>query len=238
MHALPAIGLALSAIGTGISFYGQHQAAKTQATFAMLNARAQSAQAQMSANVATRNAAISAQQQKNQQLAGEAQAAAYRDDAKQRERAARINISRQQEDQERFRAMLRARGGASGTVADTGSQLDLLEEAARLQVLENAESMYRTGVERRQLARAAEGAQLGAEYAGIQAGLDLMAGEARASGYRAQGVQAQLQGLAGASAARGASMGALGSAFAGFGNLGMQGYELHRLGAFRFSGAS
>jgi hypothetical protein len=233
MQIIPIIGVALSAIGTGVAYYGQQQAAKTQETFALLNAQAGQAQAQMQSRLATANAAFEAQKTSNEQQAAQVTAAGLRDEAEQRTRAGQINIARQQEDQARFRSMLLARAGKSGTVAGTGSSLDILASAAELQALENAESHYQTQIQRRQLFREAEGVERGADFLGIQREINIMEGEARAGAYRAQGVQAQLQGLAGVQAARGASMGALGGALGGFGGLASNTYRDWRLGVFR-----
>ncbi len=230
--AIPLIGLALGAVGTGISYYGQQQAAKTQAQFAMLNAQAQQAQAQMQGNTARAQAQMQAVQTQQQQKLAQVNAQTLRGEAESAAAAARVNISRQMDDQRRFRSMIQARAGASGTVAGQGSQLDILLQTAELQTLENAEYAYQTEIQRRSLFRQAEGARLGAEQAGIQAGLDIMGGEARASAYRAQGVQAQLAGLGQVASARGASLSALGAAAQGFGQLGFQAYNLNRQGAF------
>ena len=229
---LSVIGLALGAIGTGVSYYSQQEAAKTQQQFATLNAQAAMVQSQMQAQQATSQAALSAQQARNQQKAGEAQAAALRDEAEQATRVAQLNIGRQMEEQARVRSMMQAKQGASGAIVGQGSQLDILIESAQLAAQQNAESIYQVNNQRRQLYRQAEGAQLGADTSSIQAGIELMQGEARASAYRAQGVQAQIKGLAGVDAARGASMGALGGAVAGFGGLAFKAYDLNRLGAF------
>lgn len=229
---IPIIGLALGAIGTGISYYGQQQAAKTQAQFAMLNAQAQQAQAQQQGSIARAQASMQAAQTQQQQKLAEINAQTLRGEADAATRAAQVNIERQRDDQRRFRSMLTARGGASGTVVGQGSQMDILMQTVELQTLENAEYAYQTEAQRRALYRQAEGARLGAEQSGIQAGLDIMEGEARASAYRAQGVQAQLQGLGAVASARGASISALGAAAQGFGQLGFQAYNLNRQGAF------
>lgn len=229
---LSVIGLALGALGTGVSYYSQQEAAKTQQQFAVLNAQAAQVQASMQAQQATSQAALSAQQARNQQKAGEVQAAALRDEAEQATRVAQLNIGRQMEEQARVRSMMQAKQGASGAIVGQGSQLDILIESAQLAAQQNAESIYQVNNQRRQLYRQAEGAQLGADTNSLQAGIELMQGEARASAYRAQGVQAQIRGLAGVDAARGASMGALGGAVAGFGGLAFKAYDLNRLGAF------
>lgn len=230
--ALPIIGLALGAIGTGVSVYSQAEAARTQSQFAQLNANAAQVQAAMQAQQASSQAAISAQQATNQQRAGEAQAAAFRDEAEQATRVAQINIGRQMEEQARVRSMMQAKQGASGAIVGQGSQLDILIESAELSAQQNAEAIYQANNQRRQLYRQAEGAQIGADTASLQSGIELMQGQARASAYRSQGVQAQIRGLAGVDAARGASMGALGGAVSGFGGLAFKAYDLNRLGAF------
>lgn len=233
--AIPLIGLTLGAVGAGVQYFSAQEAAKTQSQFASLNAQAAQVQAQMQAQQATAQASLSAQQARNQQRAGEVQAQALRDEAEQTTRVAQINIGRQMEEQARVRSMMMARQGASGATVGQGSQLDILIEQAELSAMQNAEAVYQTNVARRQLFRQAEGAQLGADYSSIQAGIEQMQGEARASAYRAQGVQAQIRGLAGVDAARGASMASLGSAAGNFGSLAFRAYDLNRLGAFRFS---
>lgn len=231
--AIPAIiATAVTAIGTGISYYGQQQAAKTQSTFALLNAQAQQAQASMQSKMAVSQAAFNAQQVANEQKAGLVNANALRDEADQRTRASQINIARNQEDQARFRSMLLARQGKSGTVAGTESPLEALKKTAELQASENSEMAYQTEIQRRQLFREAEGAERGANMLGIQRDITLMEGSARASAYRAQGVQAQLQGIAGVQAARGASYAAAGGLLSGLGQQGSTLYKDFRLGVY------
>ncbi len=226
------IGLILAAVGQGVQYEAQQDAAKTQSNFSVLNMQAQMAQASMQSKLATSQASLSAQQARNRERTGQQQANAARDQAEQVARISRINIGREMENQARVRSAMLARSGASGTVAGEGSQLDLLVEAASLATLENTESAYQANIAMRQLYRQAEGAQIGADEYGIQTGIELMQGEARASAARAAGVQANIRGLAGIDTARGASMSALGGAISGFGSLAFKGYDLGQQGAF------
>lgn len=232
---LAAVGIGLGAVGQGVAYYGQQQAARTQQQFALLNSQSQVTQSAIQARLATSQAALQAQQARNQQQSAAVQAAAARDQAGQVAKVAQVNVGRQMEMQARIRSLIRAKQGATGLQAGVGSQLDILEESARLAALENSESIYQANVARRQLYRQAEGAQIGADYASIQSGIELMQGEARASAAKVAGYQAQMSGLAGVDAARGASLTALGGAIGGFGNLAFQAFDLNRLGAFRFN---
>ena len=231
MAALPIIGIALGAIGQGVAYVGQQQAAKTQALFANLNAQAGLAQSQMQGRLAIANAAFQTQQAKNTQQAGQVNADALRSEAEARTRAAQINIARKQQDQDRFNSMLQARGAKSGAVNDIGSPLDILSYSAELEQNENAEALYQNEMERRSIYRQAQAEELGADRAGIQGEIYGMEGLARASAYRAQGVQAQLQGISGVQQARGASMSAFGGLVGGLGGLAYQGAQ-----ALRWSG--
>lgn len=231
--AIAAIGsLVLGAVGTGISVYGQQQAAKASEQFNALNMQAELARTSMQSRTSIATAALNEQQQKNQADAATQNANAIRLAAQQKDQANKINIARQQEDHERFLSMMRARGGASGTVGSTGSALELLGEAASLQALERAEMAYQGENERQRLMYEAQGVEAGAEYASIQAGLTRMEGQATASAYRAQGVQAQIKGLAGIQAARGAYLNSYGTLATGLGGGVRDYFGLRQLGAF------
>lgn len=229
--------LVIAAVGTGVQYSAAQSAAKTQSTFNALNASSQAAQASMQARLASAQAALTAQESANQQAAGLANAGALKLEAEQSARESQINIARQMEEQRQFQSMLRAKGGSSGTVMG-GSQLDRLARSAELQAIQNGEAQYQTVQQQRQLFREAQGQELGAEYAGIQSDIDLMTGQAQASAYRAQGAQARIQGLAGVSAARGASLAALGGAITGFSGVASSAYSMQRMGAFRWGNSA
>jgi hypothetical protein len=229
--SLGIVGLALGAIGTGIQVYSGIQASKTQETYARLNAQSQLAQSQMASRLATAQAGFESQKSLNEQNSAIQNAAALASEAGNREKADRLNAERLRQDQLRFRSLMLAGQGKTGTVADTGSQLDILLNAAELQALETAENHYQGEIERRKIARERENVLAGGRYAGIQSDIDIMEGESRASGYRAQGVQAQIQGLAGIGAARGAMWQSIGSGVGDLSGLAWRGYQLRQSGA-------
>ncbi len=219
------VGLALAAVGQGVSYYGQQQAAKSSATFANLNAQAGLVQAQQQSRLATAQAALQSTQAGVQQRAGQVNAAALRKEADLRTQANKINLSRQMEDQKRFNSMLLARAGKSGTQTDTASPLESLVYSAELENQQNAETLYQNELQRHSLFRQAQAEELGADRAGIQGELYGIEGAARSSAYQMAGVQARLQGISGVQSANAASTGALGGLIGGIGNLGFSGAQ-------------
>src|SRR5689334_8276302 len=92
------ISLAFSAIGTGLQYSAQMSAAKTQETFAMLNAQAGAQQATQQANQLALQSQLQAAQSAAAQRTAQENANAMRDQVEQDSMAAQENLRRSREE--------------------------------------------------------------------------------------------------------------------------------------------
>jgi hypothetical protein len=104
--ALPVIGLALGAVGTGLSYFSQMNAAKSAETFSMLNAQAGVQAAQQQGAIASLQAQLQATQAETAERAANDTADAARAAAESDAAVAQENIRRNQRggDHDRFAA--------------------------------------------------------------------------------------------------------------------------------------
>ena len=231
--ALLVASLVTTAVGAGISAYGQAQAGKTQNAIAQYNAHQQERQAQAqyltmqaqvaiqkktaAANFAMRQAEATARFQnakalENQALAGDA--------------ISRVNLRKKKEDYQRFQAEQRSAIAASGIVESTGTPLDLLAETAGRIQADQEETAYSNELARRTLFREADLERLGGNLALAGATLDRNSSLAEA-GLRDATSRAQLKAgrneanmtrLSGQAAQQAAKIGAIGTLIGGFGS--------------------
>lgn len=213
-----AIGLAVSAVGTGAAVYGQRQAARTTEQFARFNAMVE-------ANNARLNHRMMLAQAESQRRALEAEAAMQSNNAQMLRQMAnaqagadRENIRRTREDHMRFQAIQRAKVASSG-ILEEGSPLEVLADTAGLMELTLQDLHYESDLNRRSLLWQADVTQAGAGATLFQAratGLDVAAanaglrqglrqaditqraGLAQASGMRRDSVATLLTGIGGA----------------------------------------
>lgn len=236
LETIAIISAVAAAVGSGVSYYGQQQAAKSQEQFATLNAGAALQQATMQSRLAMANAQMEQQQASLEQAAQQVNAQALRGEADARTRAATVNASREREAQREWQAQLRARQAAGNVVDTTGSPMALLEKAAEDQHLAIAEGMYQNELQRRSLLHEAANTDRGAAFAGIQGNLRYLDGLNQASAYRAQGYQAQINSLGEIATARAGAMASTGQLLGSVAGQAKQGYDFYRQGAFRFGG--
>lgn len=233
LETIALASLALGAVGTGLQFYGQQQAAATQQQFALLNAQAQSEAASMQSRLAMANAQLQQTQANLERSAQEVNAQALRGEADARTRAATENARREREAQREWMARLRAQQAASGLVDSTGSPLALLEKAAEQQQLSIAEGLYQTELERRTLFQEATNTDRGAAFAGIQGNLRYLDGLNQAAAFRQEGIQSRINALGTVAQAQASQAGALGGLIGNVSGLASSGYNFYRQGAFR-----
>lgn len=247
---LAAIGLGLSAVGTGVSVYGQSQAAKQSAAIGRYNyamqmqqARQQQQLALFQQNSVSQQAAVMQRQAEiSQSLANsESQArmnnaAALRQQAEVQAAVDRENFKSTQRDQDRQRAIQRAAIGKQGTV-ESGSPLELLADTAGEMQQALNEIHYQSELGRRKTLGEAAMEEFGSKLSKAGAAAQFAAGSAEA-GFTRQA--AALEGAKAAAAltqgrreariglmssdANAASMriGAVGSLFSGLGSIGSQ----------------
>ena len=226
--------LVVGAAGTGYSVYSQNQAAKTQDTFALLNAQMGREQGQLQARLAMAQANIQAQTAQANERIGMANANAIRGDAEARTRASEQNIINTRADQERFQSTQRSMMSASGLVDSTGSPLDLLADTASAHQMQLAEMQYQTELERRQLFREADMTALGARMSGLDAGMETLKGMSQAAAARMSSRQATLNGYAGAAQADAMRSQAVATGISGAGSAIGSAYGFSREGSLRF----
>ena len=227
---LAVASLVVGAAGTGYGIYTQNQAAKTQDTFALLNAQMGRQQGQLQARLAMAQANIQAQTAHANERIGMANANAIRGDAEARTRASEQNIISTRADQERFQSTQRSMMSASGLVDSTGSPLDLLADTASAHQMELAEMQYQTELERRQLFREADMTAM----SGLDAGNEMLKGMSQAAAARMSSRQATLTGYSESAKANAMRSQAVATGIQGTGSALGSSYNYYREGAFRF----
>lgn len=202
--------LAASAVGAGVSAYGQHQAAKQSEQIAKYNYSLQMQQARQSQQMAMfqqdamnqQAAVMEAQAGINNALAqAEAQArlnnaAALRQQADVQAKAGRENFRATQRDNQRLVAIQRARMAKSGTV-ESGSPLEILAETGGEMQMALNEQHYQDDIARRKTLGEAAMEEFGGKLASAGANAQAQAGRAEADFTR---VAANLEGARGAAA--------------------------------------
>ncbi len=215
---IPIISLAVSAIGSGLSFVSAMSAADTQSSLASLNATASlqqiDQQRQTNQLAATINATIAGKEQE----AAEANARALKETAAAGDAAARSRTRMSRLEGAKFIAAQRAAAGKAGFSTSTGSPLSLLADTgAKIQDRAN-EITADNEQTRRQIFREAGQAEIEGQLAGIKQSGANAAGAAAGMNATNAAAQARLDMLgqqAGASAMRTNATSGLFTAFGG-----------------------
>ncbi len=210
MPALPYIALALGAVGTGLQYSAQMNAANTQATFSALNATAGAQQSTQQASIAAMQANLQGVQAQNAQNAAQNNALAARQQADQDAAVAQENVRRNRDEFTRQLAQATAAQGGSGAVLATGSPLDFLMKEKDLQDQREQDAQYGINAARAHGYREAAGEELGGRAQGINASLYQLDALSAVETGRFGATQAQLQGLAGQATAAGMRSQAMG----------------------------
>lgn len=203
------VGVAVSAVGAGVSAYSQHQQGKQQNIIAQFNAAQQERQAKMQTMSMQAQAAMQEQQAKaNFQLrSAEAQARVNNAEsieaqALQQDAINRLNLRKRREEFGRMQGEQRSAIAASGVSESTGTPLDLLAETAAKIQQDQEEQHYAGEVQRRTLFSEAAMERLGGKLALAGATLDRDSGVAEAGLRSAAGKAEYLAGLRGAEITR------------------------------------
>lgn len=154
--------IALSAIGTGVSYYGQRQAADSSAAIAAYNARVQERNASAQLRLQLAQAEMNKKALDMQALAQEQaarlafqNAETMRSDAATQSAIDRAEREKARRDHIRLIASQRAKIAGSGNT-ETGSPLMVLAETARLTQLDLEEQAYASDLDRRARLREAD----------------------------------------------------------------------------------
>lgn len=217
--AVTYIALAASAVGTGVSYYQQQQAADTQRRMAEYNYAVAAQNAEIQSKLAQYQAEANAAMAEAQLAAGLNNAQALRQQAGAVEAQGREDSRRQRTEFLRLQARQRARQAKSGIVA-AGTPLEILAETAGQMELTLSDAQYQTELERRSLFRQADLQTAQAGLAGIDKSLQLYRGEAARVGYRMDLQRAEIARLAGMSDAQGTANRATATLFSGISSLG------------------
>jgi hypothetical protein len=181
MAAFSSIALAAMAVGTGVSVYGQAQAAKTAKKVGEYNAGVADQNAAETARAAEYNAQLQEQQ------------------ALQTEMDSRESIRRRRVENARFQSTQRARFAKAG-VTEEGSPLAVMAETAALLELDAQEMNRQAQIERARLqSGAAETRRTGLFQSSQftkQAGFERMYGSKQASAYKLGAASTLLSGVA------------------------------------------
>lgn len=227
---LLAASLALTAVGAGVSAYGQYQQGQTQNAIAQFNAKQREKDTALQLQSMQVQAALQKQQAEANFALRSAEANARFSNADAMERNAlaqdavnRVNLRKRQEEFARMQSTQRATIAASGIIETAGTPLDLLAETAGAIQRDAEEQHYVGEVQRRTIFSEAANERLGGKLALAGATLDLKSGlaeaslrEAAARGAAASGrAEANIIRMTGGAAAKAGTIGAVGTIFSG-----------------------
>lgn len=199
--------LVATAIGAGVSAYGQFQQGQTQQNIANFNAAQQEKQAKAQMLGMQTQAALRQQEAEANFKLRSAEAAAHVSNAEgiesqalMQDRVNRVNLRKRAEEFARMQGTQRAAIAASGVTESSGTPLDLLAETAGKIQQDQEESHYANEVQRHTLFSEAAAERLGGKLALAGATLD------RDSGVAAAGLQNAAAGSQYAAGVRGAEI--------------------------------
>lgn len=227
-------GLAIAAVGSGVTYYQANKAADMQSELALLNAQSQRQAIDQQGRAASMQALINQSLADKDRAAAEANARMLERQAESGTRVTTENIRRGREEMARLMAAQRAQIGKNGFVDTTGSPLALLastkEEEQRM-----ADAMrYEDESSRRALFSEASNQR----NAGILAGIGGLGAAASGAAARGQAAMAQSQNRldlyaarAGSDAIRTNATGNLLSSAGGLASSAYQGYRRMPRGA-------
>lgn len=207
--ALAIASIVVSAVGAGVSAYGQSQSAKMQTSIADFNAKQQESNSRTQLLSMQVQSALKEQETQANFALRSSEASARLSNAKGIENQAltqdaidRLNASKRREDFSRMQGQQRAQIAASGVVESTGTPLDLLAETAAKIQQDASEQQYHSELQRRTLFSEASQERLGGQLALTGATLNRNSGLAAAA-LNANTAQAQyLAGIRGAEITR------------------------------------
>lgn len=241
------IAIALSAIGTGISFIGGMQQARAAQAIAEQNANIARMNARNEAEALRAQATIQANESRQNFLSRQAEATqmfanarAKQDQARAQEAINAENIRRRGEEGRKLMAAQQARFSAAGIVESTGSPLALAAMTAGAIERDKADSIYANELALTGLYHEAGMERLGGQYALAGATMQRNTSRAESSLRMATAAARQASGdreaeiirLAGQAQSAGARYSAFGNLFGGLGGLGSQYSKLSDVGAF------
>ena len=221
-------GLAISAVGAGVSYSAQSDAAKTSSQFGLMNAQAQAQASRQQAQQAMLSAEVQAASARAGQKSANNNAAAIQAQTEADSRIAQQNIRRSRDEFARTIAAMNAKGSDSGVLQTTGSPLDFLVAASQDEQLYEEEQGWAAGNARAAGLRSAEVARAGGDQLALNASLYSIQGAADMAAGRLGASQARLAGYGSAATAAGMRSSATAGALASAGQIGMSAYDLYR----------
>lgn len=171
-----------TAAGTGISMYAQQEQAKAAESAANYNYAIERQNAAVSAAMAERNAQMAQQQAQAQYQVGVNNAAALDAQALAIENQSREQARRLREENDRTKALQKARYAKSGVTSE-GSPLAVMAETAGLLELGVQDGTFAADLEARNYRRAAEGERYQAEFSKLDEHLARYNEAAAKTGY-------------------------------------------------------
>lgn len=252
--ALGIASLVTTAVGTGISYYGQQQAAKQQEQIAQYNYTLATQQAQLQAGIAQQQAAANAGMLEYQAQVQRGNADAYLQQAnavianynKASEgavRAGELNAERERDNARRFLSFQMAKVAGSG-FALAGTPLDALADAASMLELQSQDLFYQGqlearkmhelgGVEAYRLRGAANSETQNAAMTLFQAANERWGERVAEQKLKLDLYGAQVQRLGGQSNAAGYRLASYGTLLQGAANLGHDAYNMAQFAPFK-----
>ncbi len=194
--------LAASAVGTGISYYGQQQQAENAQAIANYNAAIQQQNAQVQARLAQQQSTWQQQAQMAQYQAQQNNAVTLQNQAQAVEAQGREQADRERERQAQLLATQRAHFAKAGVVNE-GSPLAVLADTAKTTELGIQDMAYQTELESRQWQQKAADERFQAGFSLMDASLERYKQSSIAIGQQIAYREADLTKMQGAAQAEG-----------------------------------
>lgn len=225
--ALGVAALAMSAIGTGMSYYSQQQQADNQAAMAEYNYKVQQQNARVNQEIALQQAAINQRAAMSQYQAGLNNVQTYYDQAAATEARGREEARRMRTENERALAVQRMKYAKSGVTISEGSPLMVMAETAGTLELGVQDALYESDMQAASLRRAGEVEKYQAGFSLMDVGVQEYEAAATRAGYKLNLRQAELNRAAGMSEAQGTRLSSYGTLISGIGDIASDAYSMY-----------
>lgn len=205
-----------SGVGTGLSFYSQQQQASNAQAMADYNYKVQQQNAKVNNQIALQQAEINRRAAMSQYQAGVNNVQTYYDQAAATEARGQEEARRMRAENERFKAVQRAKYAKSGVTTE-GSPLLVMAETAGTLELGVQDALYQSKMDAAALRRTGDVEKYQAGFSLMDAGVQEYQAAAARAGYSLNMEQARLNRAAGYSQAAGLRTSSYGTLISGIG---------------------
>lgn len=236
LYVSAALSLIMSAVGTGLTVYGQQQQADQQEAMAEYNYKVQQQNAKVNQEIALQQAAINQRAAMSQYQAGLNNVQTYYDQAAAIQAQGQEEARRMRTDNERMLAVQRMKYAKSGVTISEGSPLLVMAETAGTLELGVQDALYKSDMDAAAMRRTGDVEKYQAGFSLMDAGVQAYQAAASRAGFRLNMEQARLNRAAGYSQAAGMRMSSYGTLISGIGQT--AGMAANYAGSIPTSGSS